>query len=283
MNRNLLFVMIAASAMVLLSCSHDEKPRKVLHADRISIEPFKGVRFEMVFVEGGTFYMGSQSTDESGLNYDRDAREDESPVHKVTVDGYYIATTEVTQKLWRHVTGRDGFNHEWGNQFPAYNISYAEALDFIGHLNHVTGLKFRLPTEAEWEFAARGGVNSQGFKYSGSNNINDVAWFYENSNDQLHPVAEKNPNELGLYDMSGNVREWCSDWAEFYTPDEQINPVGPEWAYFRVLRGGSRFNSARLCRCTFRLCRYDYNDDNLTGFRLVLDTAEVNKMLRLQK
>ena len=279
MNIKLPFIIFAACSLILASCRKDEPKKIVLRADRISIEPYKGIKFDMVFVEGGTFYMGSQNENEKGKNYDAEAQPDEAPVHKVTLNGYYIATTEVTQDLWRHVTGQADFGSEWGNDFPAYNISFTEANDFIKHLNSVTGLRFRLPTEAEWEYAARGGKNSQGFKYSGSNNIDEVAWYYHNSEDQLHPVAQKKPNELGIYDMSGNVREWCSDWAEFFTAEDQINPQGPETGLYRIFRGGSRFNSTRLCRVSYRLCRYDYNDDNLSGFRLVLDTSEVNQKI----
>ena len=278
MNRGLLFIIIAACSLFFASCRKDEE-KIVLRADRISIEPYKGIKFDMVFVEGGSFYMGSQTENEKGRNYDSEAQPDEAPVHKVTLNGYYIATTEVTQNLYRHVTGEANFGAEWGDDFPAYNISFTEANDFIKHLNYVTGLHFRLPTEAEWGYAARGGKNSQGFKYSGSNDIDEVAWYYYNSQDQLHPVAKKKPNELGIYDMSGNVREWCSDWAEYYTAEDQINPQGPRRGNFRIFRGGSRFNSTRLCRVSYRLCRYDYNDDNLSGFRLVLDTSEVNQKI----
>ena len=278
MNRGLLLIIIATCTLIFASCRKDEE-KIVLHADRISIEPYKGIKFDMVFVEGGTFYMGSQTENEKGKNYDAEALPDEAPVHKVTLNGYYIATTEVTQNLWWRVTGREEFYSEWGKDLPAYNISFSDAQTFIKHLNNVTGLRFRLPTEAEWEYAARGGKNSQGFKYSGSNNIDEVAWYYYNCDGYLHPVAQKKPNELGIYDMSGNVREWCSDWAEFYSSEEQVNPKGPESGMFRVFRGGSRFNSTRLCRVSYRLCRPSDNDDNLSGFRLVLDTSEVNQKI----
>ena len=284
MKKNSLYLAIAACSLFLLSCT-DEKPNeKIIYAgDRVTIEPYKGVKFDMVFVEGGTFYMGSQNEDSTSINYDPDARPDEAPVHKVTLNGYYIATTEVTQNLWRHVTGDENFSTEWGGQYPAYNISIDETPKFLTRLNRVTGLRFRLPTEAEWEYAARGVKNSQKYKYPGSNNIEDVAWYWQNSNDQLHPVASKNPNELGIYDMSGNVREWCSDWADFYTEEDQVNPKGPSSGHFRIMRGGSRYNNFQLCRTTYRNCQQFYSDDDLTGFRLVLDTAEVNKMLRMQK
>lgn len=285
MKTQTLAIIVAICATLLFSCTKEEKRNEIIinAGDLVTIEPYKGLTFNMVFVEGGTFHMGSQTEDPAGINYDAEARPDEAPVHQVTLDGYYIATTEVTQNLWRHVTCDESFDAEWGGQFPAYNISFDETKKFITRLNRATGLHFRLPTEAEWEYAARGGKNSRGYKYSGSDNIDDVAWYWKNSNDQLHPVATKNPNELGIYDMSGNVREWCSDWADYYTEEEQVNPTGPNTGNFRILRGGSRYNNDQLCRTTYRLCHYYYAEDNLTGFRLVLDTAEVNKMLRMQK
>ncbi|MBO4741293.1 MAG: SUMF1/EgtB/PvdO family nonheme iron enzyme [Bacteroidales bacterium] len=284
MKTHTLIIIAAACSLFFLSCKDEERNEKIIKVGNlVTIEPYKGIKFDMVFVEGGTFYMGSQNEDSEGINYDPDARPDEAPVHKVTLDGYYIATTEVTQELWRHVTGGQDFDTEWGGQFPAYNISFEDARKFFTHINTATGLKFRLPTEAEWEYAARGGKNSQKYKYPGSNNIEDVAWYWQNSNDRLYPVATKRPNELGIYDMSGNVREWCADWADFYTEEDQVNPKGPSTGHFRIMRGGSRYNNFQLCRSTYRNCQYYYSDDNLTGFRLVLDTAEVNKMLRMQK
>lgn len=284
MEKHSLYIIAAVCALLIISCKDEERNEKIIKIGNIvTIEPYKGIKFDMVFVEGGTFYMGSQNENPEGINYDPYARPDEAPVHKVTLDGYYIANTEVTQNLWRHVIGSQEFGAEWGGQYPAYNISFEEAKIFMTRLNRVTGLRFRLPTEAEWEYAARGGKNSQGYKYSGSNEIDDVAWYWKNSCDQLYPVATKRPNELGIYDMSGNVREWCSDWADFYSEEDQVNPKGPSAGQFRILRGGSRLNNFQLCRSTYRSCYYYYQDDNLTGFRLVLDTAEVNKMLRMQK
>lgn len=274
-------LLISALALAFYSCNKDEDPEIIIRSgNMIVIEPFKSVKFNMVFVEGGTFYMGAQSTDTNGINYDAEARPDEAPVHKVTLDGYYIATTEVTQILWRYTTQLCDFNQQWGDQMPAYDLSWNDCKSFINKLNYITGLNFRLPTEAEWEYAARGGKNSRGYHYSGSDNPDEVAWYWKNSNDCVHFVSEKKPNELGIYDMSGNVREWCSDWAGLYTEDDQVNPVGPEWGLFRIVRGGSRLNNTQLCRTSYRLCYYSGDEDILTGMRLVLDTAEVNKMLR---
>ena len=282
MKTHLLLVLFAAAAIAATSCAKDESNDVVIKVgNMVTIEPYKGIKFDMVFVEGGSFYMGAQAENENAPNYDPEARPDESPVHKVTVDGFYIATTEVTQQLWRSVTGEVDFSAQWGNQFPAYSITFDDTKKFIARLNTATGLDFRLPTEAEWEYAARGGKNSRGLRYPGSSNINDVAWYWKNSNDEVHYVAQKQPNELGLYDMSGNVREWCSDWAEYYTSEEQTNPQGPETGLFRIVRGGSRLNNNIVCRITYRNCYNYYETDILTGFRLVLDTAEVNnKILR---
>ena len=222
-----------------------------------------GVEFKMVFVEGGTFTMGA--TSEQGS----DADDDEYPTHRVTLSDYYIGETEVTQALWQAVMGS---NPSWfkGNNLPVESVSYNDVKEFITKLNQKTGKTFRLPTEAEWEYAARGGKKSKGYKYSGSNNIDDVAWYDENSNDKTHPVKTKRPNELEIYDMSGNVLEWCSDWYGDYLSNAQTNPQGPSSGSDRVLRGGSWGGNARYCRASDRgygfLSFLNYN----LGFRLAL-------------
>ncbi len=213
----------------------------------------KGVSFKMVKVVGGAFQMGA--TSEQGS----DADDREKPVHRVTLSNYYIGETEVTQALWYAVMGQkptsDG--NQWdssfglGDNYPAYFVSWNDCQEFISKLNQLTGQSFRLPTEAEWEFAARGGNSSQGYKYAGSNTIGDVAW-YSNSNSE--PVATKSPNELGLYDMSGNVWEWCQDWYDNYSSSDQTDPVGPSSGKFRVLRGGGYYatGGASGCRVSAR-------------------------------
>ncbi len=239
-----------------------------------------GVSFKMVKVAGGTFQMGA--TSEQG----NDAYDDEKPVHSVTLSDYWIGETEVTQALWYAVMGKrptpDG--DQWsssyglGDNYPAYNVSWNDCQTFITRLNQLTGQSFRLPTEAEWEFAARGGNSSQGYKYAGSNTIGDVAWYYDNScalgssspDYGTHPVATKSPNELGLYDMSGNVWEWCQDWYGSYSSSAQTDPVGPSTGSGRVLCGGSWAYDARSCRVSSRHPYDPSSTDGNRGLRLAL-------------
>lgn len=227
-----------------------------------------GVEFKMVFIEGGTFTMGA--TSEQG----DDTYENEYPAHRVTLSDYYIGETEVTQALWQAVMGSNP-SYFKGDNLPVERVSYEDVKKFIIKLNEKTGKTFRLPTEAEWEYAARGGKKSKRYKYAGSNNIDDVAWHVDNSDGKTHPVKTKQPNELGIYDMSGNVYEWCSDWYGGYSSNSQTNPQGPSSGSYRVLRGGFWFDLASYCRTSFRYCfRYC---DNLfyllynIGFRLVME------------
>ena len=222
-----------------------------------------GVSFTMIFVEGGTFIMGA--TSEQG----EDAIDDEYPTHCVTLSDYYIGETEVTQALWEAVMGSNPSEFR-GDNLPVERVSYNDVKEFITKLNQKTGKTFCLPTEAEWEYAARGGNKSKGYKYSGSDNIDDVAWYYENSNNKTHPVKTKQPNELGIYDMSGNVWEWCSDWYGDYASNAQTNPEGPFSGSDRVFRGGSWIDDARGCRASDRAyVSMSYLTYDL-GFRLAL-------------
>lgn len=204
-----------------------------------------GIKYNMVWVEGGTFRMGA--TSEQGS----DAYSDEKPVHSVTLSSYYIGKTEVTQALWKAVMGSNPSEFKGDNR-PVESVSWDDCQAFIRKLNALTGQNFRLPTEAEWEFACRGGNNSRGYKYSGSNYIDNVAWHWDNSGKKTHPVATKSPNELGIYDMSGNVREWCSDWKGDYSSGAQTNPKGPYDGSYRVNRGGSWGSDAGYCRSSDR-------------------------------
>jgi len=223
----------------------------------------KGVTFTMVKVEAGTFTMGA--TSEQGS----DAESDEKPAHQVTLTkDYYIGQTEVTQALWQAVMGSTPSNFK-GDNLPVEQVSWEDCQTFITKLNSLTDSKFRLPTEAEWEYAARGGNKSRGYKYSGSNSINDVAWYKSTTNDSgTKPVATKAPNELGIYDMTGNVFEWCNDWYGSYSSSPQTNPTGASSGSDRVYRGGCWGNSARFCRVSFRI--YDAPGDrrHYLGLRL---------------
>ena len=218
-----------------------------------------GVQYCMIKVEGGTFTMGA--TSEQGS----DASDNEKPTHQVTLSTYYIGRTEVTQALWEAVMGSNPSRFK-GKKLPVENVSYDDCKQFIEKLNVMTGQDFRLPTEAEWEFAARGGNQSHGYKYSGSNYLDDVAWFRENSGSETNTVATKRPNELGIYDMSGNVPEWCRDSYAKYTSSPQTNPRGGSGSS-RVCRGGSWCSGARYCRVSFRGIAADYCSP---GLRLVL-------------
>ena len=222
-----------------------------------------GIEFKMIFVEGGTFTMGA--TPEQG----KDTYKDEYPIHEVTLSDYYIGETEVTQALWKAVMGSNP-SYFKGDNLPAVNVSYKDVRTFITKLNEKTGKTFRLPTEAEWEYAAKGGNLSKGFKYSGSNDYNEVGWCYENSDKRPHPVGEKKPNELGIYDMSGNVYELCSDLYGEYISEAQTNPQGPSGGSSRVIRGGSWNDDAWNCRASSRInVNLSYHSGDL-GFRLVM-------------
>lgn len=230
-----------------------------------------GVEFKMVFVEGGTFMMGAQNSDPKSPNYDGEAWELESPVHEVELSDYYIGETQVTQALWKAVMGNNPSGYTGDDDFPVEHVPWDDIVKrFIPALNKKTGRTFRLPTEAEWEYAARGGNKSKGHKYSGSDEIDEVAWKAGNSGGKTHPVKGKKANELGLYDMSGNVWEWCSDWFGEYSSGAQTNPQGPDEGSRRVLRGGSFLFEARYCRVSSRF-HYTPNSHSWgSGFRLVL-------------
>jgi uncharacterized protein YjdB len=223
-------------------------------------------------VEGGTFVMGcsgSRDGDNTGECYD-----DEKPAHNVTLSSYKIGQFEVTQKLWRVVMGRFPGNassaYGLGDNYPLYNVSWNDIQTFLTTLNQMTGKQFRLPTEAEWEYAARGGNQSRGYKYSGSNNVDEVAWYNSNSGNKTHIVGTKSPNELGIYDMSGNVDEWCSDWYGSYSSDAQVNPQGAVSGSYRVFRGSTWQSYARGCRAAFRDYFFPEGIGNTLGFRIVL-------------
>ena len=238
----------------------------------------KGVAFNMVRVKGGTFKMGPVDEIEGdGMN---------EPVHQVTLSEYMIGETEVTQELWQAVMGRNPSKFK-NPKNPVEQVTWFECMEFIEKLNKLTGKKFRLPTEAEWELAARGGVNTPHTHFAGSDNIEDVAWYYANSGEkqltqvrsdklvksnkcQAHPVAQKKPNALGLYDMSGNVIEWCFDLYRDYDSESKVNPVVQDFGFFRILRGGGCTHDEKTCFITRRRCQRPAEKYYNIGLRLAM-------------
>lgn len=238
-----------------------------------------GVSFNMVKVEGGTFMMGSPVTDETTLF-------GETPRHRVTLSSFHIGQTEVTCSLWFAVMGGDEPNSDEA-LYPKGYISWSDGQEFINKLNSLTGRHFRMPTEAEWEYAARGGKESKDYTYSGSDNFAEVAWCYESTpiieetgspDGKVRKVATKKPNELGIYDMSGNVYEWCSDWYSrtYYSESPENNPQGPETGQYPVCRGGSSQEPRISCKCYSRKYMYSDRDPLLVrsydyGLRVVME------------
>ena len=222
-----------------------------------------GVDFKMVSVLGGTYTMGAT------IKQGSDATDSEKPAHQVTVSSFSIGQIEVTQALWQAVMGSNPSDFSGDLQHPVEMVSYNDCLQFITKLNQLTGKQFRLPTEAEWEYAARGGIKSKDFKYAGSDDATAVSWCSSNA-ERTQQVAQKNPNELGLYDMSGNVWEWCSDWYGVYSSEQQTNPEGPDSGSNRVCRGGGWHSDPSGCRVTSRTYNAPTKTNNRIGFRLVL-------------
>lgn len=204
-----------------------------------------GCQFSMVYVDGGSFNMGA--TSEQGS----DAEPDEKPVRNVAVGNFYIGKFEVTQGLWRAVMGNNPSQFQSDDNFPVENVSWNDCQTFIAKLNQLTGRTFRLPTEAEWEYSARGGRMSRGYKYAGGNSVRKVAWLTGNSRKKTHSVGQKWPNELGLYEMSGNVWEWCQDWYDACA-DTYSDSVSDSVRCGRILRGGAWSSNARHCRVSYR-------------------------------
>ena len=229
----------------------------------ISIPVKDGISIDMVRVEAGTFTMGATAEM-------KDPWDDEKPAHQVTLtNDYYIGKYEVTQALWKAVMGNNPSNFK-GDNLPVEQVSWDDCQEFISKLNRITSKTFRLPTEAEWEYAARGGNKSRGYQYSGSNNLSDVAWYGDNSGSKTHPVGSKQANELGIYNMAGNVCEWCQDRFGKYISSSQVNPTGDNGVPERVVRGGVWGSGAWNCRSSYR-ANFPPDDryDGL-GLRLVL-------------
>lgn len=229
----------------------------------------EGVTFKMVFVRGGTFTMGG--TEEQGV-YGNNLFE--RPTHSVTLSDFYMGETEVTQALWQAVMGNNP-SHNVGENLPVEMINWDKCQEFVSKLNtmlasQLGGKQFVMPTEAEWEYAARGGNKSKKYMYSGSNEINEVGWHRDNSEEHTCPVAGKKANELGIYDMTGNVGEWCSDWFGTYSDVAQTNPIGPETGTIRISRGGYFCTMYENCRLSWRGGGNPNEAYNYIGLRLVL-------------
>jgi formylglycine-generating enzyme required for sulfatase activity len=225
----------------------------------------------MILVAGGRFNMGAQHFNLYAPNFDKKAELNESPVHPVIVNDYYIGQYPVTQGQWKAVMGYNPSYYTMSDDMPVEMVSWTEVQQFIVKLNQLSGKRYRLPTEAEWEYAARGGRMSRGYRYSGSDTADEVAWSCENkAGDGPHPVGMKKPNELGIYDMCGNVREWCNDWhGEYHSNKLQVNPVGPSSGDFRVARGGSWAFAPNDMRVSSRLIgAYPDGYSGEMGFRL---------------
>ena len=226
----------------------DETSEMIKDVENITVN---GVSFDMIKVEGGTYRMGSTVIDV------------EMPIHDETVATFQIGKTEVTQELWEAVMGTNPSNFKGEANLPVENVSWTDCNTFIAKLNELTGKNFRLPTEAEWEYAARGGNNSQGYTYSGSNTIEDVAWYGSKSSSKTHPVAKKQPNELGIYDMSGNVWEWTFDkYSSSYSSERTSS--------YRVSRGGSWYFGTTYSRVAYRDSVSESTANYFIGFRLAL-------------
>lgn len=241
---------------------------------KIYVENAYDLDMRMVCVDGGTFLMGAtmEQADEAKAN--------EFPVHTVTLSTYYIGATEVTQAQWEAVMGTDIYHQRdksgksklygVGPNHPMYYVSWEEAMEFCRRLSRMTGKCYTLPTEAQWEFAARGGTRSKGYRFSGGMSADSVGWYSGNSDGVIHPVAQKNHNELTLYDMTGNVYEYCRDWVTEYLPHSEIDPIGPAAGYKKVLRGGCYRYGDKYCRIANRGTDFKAERYSTNGFRVVM-------------
>ncbi len=238
----------------------------IMQKENLTIQIPDGPTIELVYVQGSTFIMGSDN---------QEASDREKPAHQVKLSDYYIGKYPVTQEIWQAVTGKNP-SHFQGKNRPVEQVSWNDTQEFLKKLKHVTEKGFRLPTEAEWEFAARGGIYSQGYTYAGSDRLKQVGWYRENNNDKTHKIGQLLANELGIHDMSGNVYEWCQDWfsdkyyEECHKRGVMKNPQGPDKSTLRVLRGGSWIDDPVRCRSVYRIGDDPELSYRPIGFRLVL-------------
>ena len=282
-------LIILCCVLALQSCNKDNTKNETINGFDINWtgdlgkkekDAVRDMISNMVKVETGTFYMGAQKDSVEYYCYDEEATSIEGPVHEVTVSEFYINKYEVTQLLWEAIMGEtpnDENDMQWedefgkGDNYPAYRISYKEVETFIGKLNEYTGLRFSLPTEAQWEYAAKGGKDTYYSLYAGGGNVLEVAWIDSNS-DKCSEIGKKDANGLGLYDMSGNVWEMCQDWYYDYTEEAVTDPVGEEYNQgYKVFRGGSWNTNAQQARVTARYRQGIHYRDYNTGFRLVIE------------
>ena len=282
-------LIILCCVLALQSCNKDNTKNETINGFDINWtgdlgkkekDAVRDMISNMVKVEAGTFYIGAQKDSVEYYCYDEEATSIEGPVHEVTVSEFYINRYEVTQLLWEAIMGEtpnDENDMQWedefgkGDNYPAYRISYDEVETFIGKLNEYTGLRFSLPTEAQWEYAAKGGKDTYYSLYAGGGNVLEVAWIDSNS-DKCSEIGKKDANGLGLYDMSGNVWEMCQDWYYDYTEEAVTDPVGEEYNQgYKVFRGGSWNTNAQQARVTARYRQGIHYRDYNTGFRLVIE------------
>lgn len=282
-------LLILCCVLALQSCNKDNTKNETINGFEINWTGDLGKKEKdavremitnMVKVDGGTFYMGAQKDSVEFYCYDENATSLEGPVHEVTVTEFYINKYEVTQLLWESVMGltpNDENDMQWekeyglGDKYPAYRISYKDVETFIAKLNEYTGLHFALPTEAQWEYAAKGGANTNYELYAGDGNVLEVAWIERNS-DKSSEVGMKKPNGLGLYDMSGNVWEMTQDWYYDYSEEAVTDPIGEAYNEgYKVFRGGSWYTNDQSARVTARSKQGIHYRDFSTGFRLVIE------------
>lgn len=253
-------IVLLVLAGVGVSAQQTKKKKSRIVLPSVNKGFLDSIQHNMIWVTGGRFVMGSDVSEA-----------DEKPAYEVTVDGYAISKYPVTQRQWLVLMGNNPSEFQGCDQCPVDKVSWNDVQRFIEILNELTGKRYSLPTEAEWEYAAKGGKEWKQYRYSGSDDIDEAGWYAGNSGRHPHPVGEKKPNSIGLYDMSGNVWEWCLDWynKNYYEQNESNNPIGPHSGSGRVRRGGSWFTQAINCKVTTRnSVKQDYTDD-IGGFRLV--------------
>lgn len=260
------------AAFILILSMYDSSAQEYICADSTYIETICGLDMQFVRVDGGTFAMGCTE----------DCEDDAGPTHSVAVDTFYMGIYEVTQSQWEAIMGTTleqqerkanvGYACGMGDDFPMYYVTWHEAVRFAKRLSRLTGKTYRLPTEAEWEYAARGGCHQEKMKYAGSCDIGEVAWFCENTIDGANPVGQKRPNALGIYDMSGNIYEWCADWYSnnYYNRSPKNNPKGPVVGSRKVLRGGCYYYGDAMCGVAYRGNDHPSCSNTVIGFRLVM-------------